>query len=693
MPRWNQRSCLPPLFNAYHFSVRLFAVVLTLASAGLLGTSASARAATSVLSPTPASWDFGNDDIHSGGGPGQTFTFTNDTAGDVNVFGDTVVGPDASDFQLNSNTCPFAFLPPSGSCSVQVTFHAASAGAKMASLELTDDSGTLDVPLTGTGITGTLTASPNPLNFTPQPYYNGGQQQGINIENSNDAGTQATSGTITGPDASRFYIAYGENCTNQQYGPGNGCGMGVGFNPPNGPGTFHAQLEISSDSLSSPLIIPLNATALNGPHAVIGPLQTDFGYLAIGKSASQTVTVSNDGDAPMQIQQAFMVTGTPSVFPITADSCSGQVVNQGSSCQFTVQFEPNAAGFREGSVIIIINNTPAPVTPIGFTGTGVPSPSGTAKITGNPAAATALTCNPVGYPGGTVYSYQWLRNEQTLPGATAATYTPNDGDVGSQLACRLTATNPVGTQTIMSPPTGPVAAMDLSRLEGSFVDAGTCRTIGVARRLHAGGTLVIVSYPQPSLPWAPLTVSARQTLFASIDGQAAGIGRRIKISPRTLAAYSDGAHTLKVTTRKDSVKTPLMLAPCLLAVRVDGGPGQGALVSLASRAAMTSATITLPAGLHLQISSRKLGTFSYRQAGYPARTFDIVGSRTTSNNVTVRITRHTIRISNLPARTGVIRFTTRAGVLAGTGGTAKATATLADAQGQQTSSVPATWLR
>ena len=114
---------------------------------------------------------------------------------------------------------------------------------------------------------------------------------------------------------------------------------------------------------------------------------------------------------------------------------------------------------------------------------------------------------------------------------------------------------------------------------------------------------------------------------------------------------------------------------------------------------MTSATITLPPGLDLHVSARKLGTFSYRQAGYPARTFDIVGSRMTSNNVTVRITRHTIRISNLPARTGVIRFTTRPGVLAGTGehagtgGTVKATATLADAQGQQTSSVPATWLR
>ena len=435
----------------------------------------------------------------------------------------------------------------------------------------------------------------------------------------------------------------------------------------------------------------MNATALSGPHAVVGPSQTDFGNIAIGKSASQTITIANIGDSPLQIQQAFMVTGTPSVFPITTDGCSGQVVNQGSSCRFTVHFQPNAAGYREGSVIII-TNTPGPVTPIGFTGTGVPSPNGTAVITGNPAAASRLTCNPVGYPSPTGYAYQWLRNGRPIPAARAATYTPSDGDVGFQLACRLTATNSVGTETVTSPPTGPIAAMDLSRLAGSFVDAGTCRTISTAREFHAGSNLVIVSYPEPSLLWAPLTLTARHTLEARIDGQAVGSGRRVTISPRTLDGYTDGAHTLTVTTHGHSHQSPLMLATCPLAVRVDGGPGQSALISLAARTAMNTATITLPSRLYLHVTARKLGQFSYRQAGYPARIFDIVGAHTTANNVTVSITRHTIRISNLPARTGVIRLTTRTGVLTGSGGTAHATATLASTPGQQTTSVPATWL-
>jgi hypothetical protein len=58
--------------------------------------------------------------------------------------------------------------------------------------------------------------------------------------------------------------------------------------------------------------------------------------------------------------------------------------------------------------------------------------------------------------------------------------------------------------------------------------------------------------------------------------------------------------------------------------------------------------------------------------------------------VTVTLGRHTIQVSNLPPRIGVISLTTRSGVL---GGTAHATATVAGTQGERTSSVPATLLR
>lgn len=152
-------------------AIRVLAVVCGI-SLGLLSLGATpAEASTSVLTPSPTSWDFGNVDIHAGGGgPSQTFTFTNNTAGSVNVSTDGLVGPDASEYQQGPDSCPGAVLSPGTSCSVQVTFQPTSVGAKSASLELTDDTGTVDVPLSGTGITGTLSAAPSVLDFQSQPY-------------------------------------------------------------------------------------------------------------------------------------------------------------------------------------------------------------------------------------------------------------------------------------------------------------------------------------------------------------------------------------------------------------------------------------------------------------------------------------------------------------------------------------------
>ena len=84
LPRGSHVPATRPMSTARldsHFLTTVCSVALALA--GLLAAPASSRASTSVLSPSPVSWDFGNDDVHSGGGPNQTFTFTNNSASDV----------------------------------------------------------------------------------------------------------------------------------------------------------------------------------------------------------------------------------------------------------------------------------------------------------------------------------------------------------------------------------------------------------------------------------------------------------------------------------------------------------------------------------------------------------------------------------------------------------------------------------
>ncbi len=660
------------------------------AAGGGLCVSASAQAADSILTASPSAWDFGNQDAHFG--PSENFTISNDTGPDVTVVSVGLTGADRDQFQVSSDECTDTSLPQDNSCVVAIVFRPSSPGPKAATLELQDsDDGVLDVPLTGTGMTGTLTANPNPVIFSTQPYFFGDQTQNVNLQNSNDFSTKTSSASIVGPDAAEFSIAYGQNCEQQVFGSNNNnsCGIGIGFNP-SAPGTFDAELDVTSDSASSPLRVPLQATALNGPLEVVTPTQTDFGDVAIGSSVSQAVTISNRGDFPLQIQQAFLVSGTPGTFPVTGDRCTGQTVAPGSSCQFTVNFQPTIEGFRNGSVIVI-SNTPAPVSPIGFTGTGVASPHGGAVIAGTPAAGNVLTCEPVGYGSGATFSYQWLRDGQPIAGATRATLALGDSDVGARLACRVTAVNSVGAQTVTSPATGPTAAADLSRLPGSFVDRGACRAISVAHQLTVAGTPVAVRYPSPTVLWSPLTLSAKRALRVSIDGRAVGSGKRVAISPRALSAYPDGSHTLAVSSASASTASPLLLAGCLLAVHAQGGSNQGSAISVAAHAALGTTTITLPRGLTLHAHGRPLGQFGYTQAAHPPLTFPIVGRHTSANDVSVTVTRHRIRVTNLPARTGVIRLSLRRGVLTGTGGAIRAAATVAGASGTQTTSVPATW--
>lgn len=46
---------------------------------------------------------------------------------------------------------------------------------------------------------------------------------------------------------------------------------------------------------------------------------------------------------------------------------------------------------------------------------------------------------------GITYSYQWLKNNVAISGATSATYVPVVGDVGATIKIRITATNGGGS--------------------------------------------------------------------------------------------------------------------------------------------------------------------------------------------------------------------------------------------------------
>jgi hypothetical protein len=96
---------------------------------------------------------------------------------------------------------------------------------------------------------------------------------------------QTTSWASTGPDASRFYIQWGDNCFHHGYWPGNTCGVGIGRHAAP-PGTYRAQIEVTNDGTESPLVIPLAVTELRGAHLRATPGRVSFGEVPVGQDAA-----------------------------------------------------------------------------------------------------------------------------------------------------------------------------------------------------------------------------------------------------------------------------------------------------------------------------------------------------------------------------------------------------------------------
>jgi hypothetical protein len=344
--------------------------------AGLLG-AAPALAGGGGLSASPSQLAFGEVDLHYGGSPRQSVNFygTNPIAPTA-IESVEVQGAEAAHFQIVGDGCSGDQLEMGQGCSIEVEFDASGVrGVHAATLALATSEGPLEVPLSGDGATGTLTATPDPLSFAAIPYtapgtHNEGENsesEQVEIQNSANASTRIATTSIVGPDASSFSIQYdcGEG---DVLGTNNSCGVGVRFQPTS-PGPKSASLVLDSDSQGGPLVVPLEGEGRNGPKLSFSATQSLLGDVALGSSAQQVLGVTNTGDYPLLIQRTFLVSGTPLMFPVLSDSCSGQILYPTEACTITVGFQPTTLGEKDASLLFITN---APMIGVaGFDGVGV----------------------------------------------------------------------------------------------------------------------------------------------------------------------------------------------------------------------------------------------------------------------------------------------------------------------------------
>jgi Abnormal spindle-like microcephaly-assoc'd, ASPM-SPD-2-Hydin len=364
----------------------------------LLALAAPAAANPGLMAPSKL--DFGGVDVHFGGAPRQSVLLSNMSSEDVELGALGVSGPDGAAFRITNDGCSEQTVKAFSSCSLEVEFQPGTRGAKAATLEVPAGESLLEVALAGTGTTGTLSSNPETLHFGPIPYTHPGvheegeqnENEQLNVTDSPDAGVQTQSVSIVGPDASSFSIQYG-NCAYNLLAPNNTCGMGIRFQP-DSPGPKHAALLIENDGGGGPLSIPLEGEGREGPRFSASTSQALLGDVPLGGSRAQVFTITNTGDYPLFIQQSFLVSGTPLMFPKTSDTCSGQIVEPGSSCEMTVLFQPTTAGQKDAALIVIANSIPG-INVLGIDGAGVSEPP---RATSPPAHSSIVPRHLRGAP-------------------------------------------------------------------------------------------------------------------------------------------------------------------------------------------------------------------------------------------------------------------------------------------------------
>ena len=312
--------------------------------------------------------------------PAQTVLLTN--TGSVTLHVQSVYS--TADFSLSSNC---AAVLAGASCTLNVVENPQTAGDHLASVEILSDSSTsLEyVSLFGTGTASPLTFAPTSLNFGPVIVGNS-SRLGVQVTNTSNAPVTFTSVTALGD-----YAAAG-NCPASagQLAAGASCTVQVTLTP-SGTGTRTGTLSIATSASTLPLTISLTGVGIQS-QLLVTPASLAFGSVVLGIPSNLTLTLANNGTAPIT-GITLAATGDYSV----SLPCAAATLAPGASCSVQVTFTPAALGARPGTLSITSSDPSSPLA-IPLSGTGIQSGSFTLAVNGGPSASsTVQSGRPAGY--------------------------------------------------------------------------------------------------------------------------------------------------------------------------------------------------------------------------------------------------------------------------------------------------------
>jgi hypothetical protein len=367
------------------------------------------------LTPSTTALSFGNQTLNASATQSVTLTNTGNSA--VSISQVNVAG---TGFTLNGSA-PLVTLSVGQAASFSVSFTPTVAGnaTGSASVVSTAANSPLSISLAGVGVQPQISVVPGSVSFGTVTV---GQTNSQTITLSNPGTANLTVTQSAGPGTGFGLTGLAFPLT---LAPGKSTTFTVSFTPTSGTNSS-SSLTLVSNAPNSPTTIPLSGTGL-APVLQLTPSTTSlsFGSQALNASATQSVTLTNTGNAAVSISQVN-VTGTGFTLSGSAPLVT---LSAGQAASFSVTFTPTAAGSDAGtaSVVSTAANSPLSIslsgsgaqphfvslawseTSSGVVGYNVYSstqPSGPAtKLTSTPVGTTAYTDNTV--QSGQTY-YYWI---------------------------------------------------------------------------------------------------------------------------------------------------------------------------------------------------------------------------------------------------------------------------------------------
>jgi len=293
----------------------------------------------------------------------QVVTLTNPGTRSVRILEAPVKG---AEFSISGLELPLT-LGSNQSTTFGVSFAPTAAGSVSGSLTIVINYyyTLLRIALSGTGVvqSPSVAMSANSLAFGSQAVGATSAAQTVTLSNTGNGALSITGIALTGANPSDF--AQSNNC-GASVAAGGSCTISVTFTPA-ARGSFTAAVSIADNASGSPQTVALSGTGASSGVG-LSPSSLSFGNEPVGVvSPSQTITLSNTGNAALSITGLALAGANPSDFA-QSNNC-GASVAAGGSCTISVTFTPAARGSFTAAVSVADNASGSPQTAT-LSGTG-----------------------------------------------------------------------------------------------------------------------------------------------------------------------------------------------------------------------------------------------------------------------------------------------------------------------------------